>query len=565
MNIFKNAKIVTRVIWGFGAILALIIILTIIGIREVTQVNESLTHINDINSVKQRYAINFRGSVHDRAIYLRDVVLVSSAKEMREAVIEIDRLAKFYADSAKLMDEMINSETDSSESELKILASIKEIEAKTLPIIQNVIMLQKQNNLGEAKVILMEQARPLFIEWLGRINKFIDYQEKENNVLAEEAMTIAKNFKKYMIILTIVALLIGGGFAWWNIVSIKPLSSLAEATLKLANGDSSVEIPKMNSKDEVGEITGAILIFKENALKVKKLEEEKIESEKKQSEERKSIMRALAMKFEQAIAKVINTIEQSADQLSSNANNMVSIVDTVGKDIDNSAKSSKENSNNINGVATAIEELSSSVREISSQVTQTADVVKTTVTKTQNASSTADTLNQTTESIGKVITLIEDIAGQINLLALNASIESARAGEAGKGFAVVANEVKTLAGTTTKATEEISRTIVETQSASKNVISALSEIQTSISKVNEYASGIQAAVEEQSATTNEIASRMTSTANNSQVINNNLDTVTSANMNAKKSADDVLQLSVTLKSQAVTLRESVNSFLSELK
>ncbi|MCC2646715.1 MAG: chemotaxis protein [Rickettsiaceae bacterium] len=565
MNIFKNAKIVTRVVWGFGAILALIIILTIIGIREVTQVNESLTHINDINSVKQRYAINFRGSVHDRAIYLRDVVLVSSAKEMREAVIEIDRLAKFYADSAKLMDEMINSETDSSESELKILASIKEIEAKTLPIIQNVIMLQKQNNLGEAKVILMEQARPLFIEWLGRINKFIDYQEKENNVLAEEAMTIAKNFKKYMIILTIVALLIGGGFAWWNIVSIKPLSSLAEATLKLANGDSSVEIPKMNSKDEVGEITGAILIFKENALKVKKLEEEKIESEKKQSEERKSIMRALAMKFEQAIAKVINTIEQSADQLSSNANNMVSIVDTVGKDIDNSAKSSKENSNNINGVATAIEELSSSVREISSQVTQTADVVKTTVTKTQNASSTADTLNQTTESIGKVITLIEDIAGQINLLALNASIESARAGEAGKGFAVVANEVKTLAGTTTKATEEISRTIVETQSASKNVISALSEIQTSISKVNEYASGIQAAVEEQSATTNEIASRMTSTANNSQVINNNLDTVTSANMNAKKSADDVLQLSVTLKSQAVTLRESVNSFLSELK
>jgi methyl-accepting chemotaxis protein len=565
MNIFKNVKNVTRVIWGFSAVLALILILTIIGIREVTQVNENLTHINDINSVKQRYAINFRGSVHDRAIYLRDVVLVSNAKEMKEAVIEIDRLAKFYADSAKLMDKMIDSETDSSESELKILASIKEIEAKTLPIIQNVIMLQKQNNLGEAKVILMEQARPLFIEWLGRINKFIDYQEKENNVLAEEAMTIAKNFKKYMIILTIVALLIGGGFAWWNIVSIKPLSSLAEATLKLANGDSSVEIPKMNSKDEVGEITGAILIFKENALKVKKLEEEKIESEKKQSEERKNIMRALAMKFEQAVAKIINTIEQSADQLSSNANNMVSIVDNVGKDIDNSAKSSKENSNNINGVATAIEELSSSVREISSQVTQTADVVKTTVTKTQNASSTADTLNQTTESIGKVITLIEDIAGQINLLALNASIESARAGEAGKGFAVVANEVKTLAGTTTKATEEISRTIVETQSASKNVISALSEIQSSISKVNEYASGIQAAVEEQSATTNEIASRMTSTANNSQVINSNLDTVTSANMNAKKSADDVLQLSVTLKSQAVTLRESVNSFLTELK
>jgi methyl-accepting chemotaxis protein len=411
----------------------------------------------------------------------------------------------------------------------------------------------------------MDQARPLFIEWLARINKFIDYQENENHIIAGEARTVAKNFKSEMIILTICALFIGGGFAWWNVGSIKPLSNLAAATLKLANGNLQVDIPKSEYEDEVGEITGAISIFKENALKVKKLEEDKIEIEKKQAEEKKNIMRALAMKFEQAVAQIINTIEHSAEQLSTNANNMVSIVETVGKDIENSAKSSKENSTNVNGVATAIEELSTSVKEISSQVTQTANVVKNTVVKTQNASTTADTLNHTTESIGKVITLIEDIAGQINLLALNASIESARAGEAGKGFAVVANEVKTLAGTTTKATEEISRTIVETQSASKNVISALSEIQSSITKVNEYASGIAAAVEEQSATTNEIASRMSSTANNSKTINDNLETVNSANLNAKKSAHDVLQLSMTLKSQATTLRESVNHFLAELK
>ena len=174
----KNVKISTRLTFGFVVVLALMIILTVVGIIQVNKINDSLTAINDVNSVKQRYAINFRGSVHDRAISIRDVTLMSGAGELATVLSGIERLQAFYADSAVLLDKMFAERDDTMPQEREILASIKATEVKTLPLMRDVIQSQQAGDAAKAKTILMEQARPAFVEWLARINQFIDLQKK---------------------------------------------------------------------------------------------------------------------------------------------------------------------------------------------------------------------------------------------------------------------------------------------------------------------------------------------------------------------------------------------------
>lgn len=172
----KRYGIQLKLVIGFAVAPVLMLILVFFGVQRVKSIDRSLTQINDINAVKQRYAINFRGSVHDRAISLRDVVLSRDANEVAKSLDEIKVLAGFYAESAKPLDEIFATQVV-SDDEKTLLAGIKNIEEQTLPLIEKVIRLHREDNKAEAHRVLMEEAKPAFITWLARINKFIDYQE----------------------------------------------------------------------------------------------------------------------------------------------------------------------------------------------------------------------------------------------------------------------------------------------------------------------------------------------------------------------------------------------------
>lgn len=172
------------------------------------------------------------------------------------------------------------------------------------------------------------------------------------------------------------------------------------------------------------------------------------------------------------------------------------------------ASASTQTSSNVQAVAGGLEELASSVQEINQQVSNALEISMQAVSQADNTNTIIGGLATAAQKIGDVVSLISEIAEQTNLLALNATVESARAGEAGKGFAVVASEVKSLAGQTANATEEISNQIAMVQSTTEEAVTAIRTITETIGKINEISSIISAAVEEQSAVTGNMSANM---------------------------------------------------------
>ncbi len=178
---------------------------------------------------------------------------------------------------------------------------------------------------------------------------------------------------------------------------------------------------------------------------------------------------------------------------------------------------------------------------------------------------TVKALSGGAEKIGAVVQLIQSIAEQTNLLALNATIEAARAGEAGRGFAVVASEVKALATQTARATEEISGQVVSMQETTTGAVAAISGIANTIGQMSEIATMISAAVEEQGAATREIARNIQSAATGSGEVAGQIGNVSKAAVATGTAATDVLTGARELDRQAGALRSAVEQFLGQVR
>lgn len=590
----KNVKIATRLKAGFAIVFIMMIITSIVGMREVDQIDTNLTSINDLNSVKQRYAINFRGSVHDRAIAIRDVVLVTEKAELQAAINDISRLEEDYVRSAVKLDAMFAERKDISDQEHQILKSIKEIEAVTMPFVAQVIESQRADQKDKAKKILLDNARPAFSEWLKRINQFIDLQEANNQALTADTREIAADFQILMVVITGFALVFGGGCAVWTLISIAPLGKLTTSIMRLADGDLETDIIKTTNQDEVGQITGAVRIFRDNALEMLALQEqakeqetrEKIEHEGRQKiqteteaenrrlakeieekahAERRKDMIDLADKFEKSVKEVAQSVSTSANEMEISALAMTKTADDSTNNSETVAKAATSASGNAQMVANAASELSGSVREISGQTAQSLTAAREAVERTEKAGCDILELKSAAQEIGDVVNLINDIAEQTNLLALNATIEAARAGDAGKGFAVVASEVKSLANQTASATQKISEQVSEMQRATNTAVDAISEIERIIRNIDTTAVSIASAVEEQETSTQEIERNVTEVSAGTKEVTESIGLVTTAAKQTGTAANEVLTVAKQLNLQSESLRTEVEGFIATIR
>ncbi len=206
------------------------------------------------------------------------------------------------------------------------------------------------------------------------------------------------------------------------------------------------------------------------------------------------------------------TLASSSEELSATSTQMGASAEETSVQANAVSAAAEQVSANVNTVAASTEEMSASIREIAANANEAASVASSAVGSAENATTTVSKLGTSSAEIGQVIRVITEIAEQTNLLALNATIEAARAGEAGKGFAVVANEVKELAKETAAATEDIGQRIVAIQGDAQAASLAIGEISDVIGRISDIQNTIASAVEEQTATTNEITRHVTEAA-----------------------------------------------------
>ncbi|PMG22524.1 methyl-accepting chemotaxis protein [Vibrio splendidus] len=454
MNYLSTMTVRNRLAFGFGSILALMTLLTIVGIQKVNSIDRTLAEITDINSVKQRYAINYRGSVHDRAIAIRDVAIARNLQEVILFEKTIRELESFYTESEQNMEKMLVSGSPFSNKERDILSRIDKIQKHTLPLVEDILKSKKE--MLPVNDAILDQVRPAFITWLDTINEFIDYQETENQKLTPEARMVAGGFQNLMFILTVISLVVSvvigiiieksfrkslGGEPFVAQSTIKQMAQ-GDLTNKGSNSyDGSIldSLSDMNQKitSIVRNIIGASFSLAGKIEDVSKGSSQVLESATHQA------------RLTQETAQKLDELHHSIDQVSSIATHTE---DNSEMTVEFALKGRKV----VNEAALEMEKISTTVNTTVEQI---------------------ERLEDRTKQIGSIVNVISEISDQTNLLALNAAIEAARAGESGRGFAVVADEVRSLAQRTGDATSQIATMINEVQTETAASVAAMNTTQ----------------------------------------------------------------------------------------
>jgi len=381
-----------------------------------------------------------------------------------------------------------------------------------------------------------------------------------------EAFAAISDMEKLMVLVALIgiAAIGGGGFLIARSIA-NPVIDMTGAMGNLADGNLETDIPAQDKTDEIGDMSKAVQVFKDNAIRTKQMEADAEAEKKRAEEEKRQAMHAMANDFESSVGGVVEAVSSAATEMQSTAQSMAAIAEETSTQATTVAAASEEASTNVQTVASAAEELTSSISEISRQVSQSSSVAKDAVEQAQKTHDTVQGLVEAAGKIGEVVALITDIADQTNLLALNATIEAARAGEAGKGFAVVASEVKNLANQTARATEEISSQINGVQTKTEEAANAIEAIGTTINEISEIASAIASAVEEQGAATQEIARNVEQAAAGTGEVSANISGVTQAAGEAGAASTQVLSAAAELSTNAETLKAEVDRFLDQVR
>jgi methyl-accepting chemotaxis protein len=426
----KQVTIAARLILGFGLILAALVALTAIAIGRVEMVRARLDDVIDVNGVKERYAINFRGSVHDRSIAIRDVTLVSP-QELPSVLDHIQSLAHDYVESAKPLADIYAERTDITDQERAIYARVNAAQARSTPLIDQVIALQQAGDVEGARKVLLDQARPALVEWLAGINALIDYQEQLSQQEAAEAREISTDFKLLMSALTALACAVGAAVVY-----------LLVRHITKALGAEPIEVAEVAESIRAGNLAMRIRL---------------------QPGDTTSVMAAME-RMQQRLAEIVTEMRDAAQSVAATTE-QIALGNT-----DLSTRTERQ--------ASALEQASGALEEFDASVAANAQSAGNADALAKQASTTSAqggaavgrvvetmrAIGESSDRIDDIIAVIDSIAFQTNLLSLNAAVEAARAGAQGRGFAVVAGEVRVLAQRSATAAKEI-RELISASSA----------------------------------------------------------------------------------------------------
>ena len=463
----RQISIFTIIGAGYGVLVIMILGISILSINRITFIENNLHEINAVNSPKQRVAINYRGSVHNRSISIRDVVFANNQADLDTYLKEIKYEEDFYIAAKNKMQSDFIDKNMLTKEEQDILVKINTIEEETMPLIKKIIEYKRAGNT-EAMINTLNEVRPKFVYWLKVINEFIDLEENKNQAITPVVTKGTANFKFMMIVNSIVALLLGSSIAVFIIRYLLKLlggdpQDASKSFNAISQGDLTKEV-KTNTKN-----TDSLLyhiVFMQGHLRnvIKNIQRSAEELGLSTNVVSESSVHAQKAAEDQHAASM-----RSVEQIQNMAAGTAKIAEIAKQTEQNSEKTlelSKKGNEAMNNTTEAINKVSATVLE--------------TAEKIRNLK---DKSNEISGSAG----LIAEVADQTNLLALNAAIEAARAGEHGRGFAVVADEVRKLAERTGQTTAQITNMISDIQKEIEVTVAAMEQTLPQVEKGLELA------------------------------------------------------------------------------
>lgn len=539
MNWFSNLKIGTKLALGFGVVLLLMLCTAIFAIKQLAIVNGTTVDMETNWMVATKELGDMRFDVLDFRRYELNILAIG--KVDADIVNKMEEVEKDLAQHEK-----IYVPTIASEEERKTYERFRSHWEETLAVHKRYMNICRKKNWLAANQLAMGEARTSADGTIAALEDDIKIQEKG---AAEAGALGDRTYKRgrlgtmgllgiAIVLGTVIATVVGRSIS-------RATNQMLVMIQEIANSNLAVPDLDVHSEDELGKAGTAL-----NTMK-------------------------------RQLATVVKTIASTAEQVASAS-------EEISAGATQSAESSRNQSDQTHQAATAMQEMSSTVQQISDNCQKAANtshqaseaaqhggsVVEATLSAMRNiADATSKTaaqvveLGKGSEQIGKIISVIDDIADQTNLLALNAAIEAARAGEQGRGFAVVADEVRKLAERTTKATKEIAGMIEAIQSETKNAVQAMergkSEVEVGVEKTSASGSALKEIVkmsEQVGDMISQIATAATQQSATTEQINANVAQISSATEESSAAADQTAKACQDLSSLAFDLQKLVSQF-----
>lgn len=513
-----------KLVAGFLGVGLLVGVVGFIGSHQLSKVHRGMSEIVRLNKdVKRLNSIEPTLSRQMKAE--KDYLLSSDPKhlktheDLKQVVMKILEVTRKGAEKAGNKEELASLQ--------KIQGQHKQYELK----FKKLIDLVKEKKTAKAFDFSLNESDPMGKKIIAETQELIKNNDQAIKENLKHSAATAKNATFILLMLGVGSLVLAVGVGVLIAQKIaKPLEETARILESVGEGDLTAKI-KVRSADEVGQMAEGL-----------------------------SRMLEKVSDAIQSISMSSQTMTNSSQELTVLSQQMAGNSEETSTQTSLVSEAAEQVSKNVESVATGAEEMTASVKEIAKNASEAAKVAASAVQVTERTNETVAKLGESSSEIGKVVKVITSIAEQTNLLALNATIEAARAGESGKGFAVVANEVKELAKQTAGATEDIRMRIGAIQSDAMASVEAIGQIKGIIDRISEYSTSIASAVEEQSATTNEIGRSAAEAAKGTAEIAQNITGVVRVAQNTTAGANETRSAAEELSRMATDLQKLVGQF-----
>ena len=558
MNFIDRMKISRKLATSFGLLIALSVLVAAVTLWQVTSVQHSVERAVHIFKTGETLG-DLSDAAKVQVSSIRGLLLTGDRDNIQTYR---DAAGRFDEAAAVLKTDVAGTESAAVLESLATAVSTWRAEAAE----RQIKLMNKPLTVDEARVIEANGAGQGMLDTLAA-------KMKELNDLQRANLTADVSSVNSAIYLTEIVVMAGAGLAL--LVSIaaavlvtrsiaSPIGALTACMAKLAEGDLAAEVPARGRVDEVGVMAGTVQVFKEGIIENRRLEEAQRAADQEKLTRAETIERLIG-DFDTSVGNMLSELSDQAGRMQGASNEMSAAAEQTSQQSSVVAQAAERAGSNVQNVAAATEELTASIGEITSQTQAASDQARSAASSTGRAGEVIKSLEGDAARIGAVIQLITDIAEQTNLLALNATIEAARAGDAGKGFAVVASEVKNLASQTAKATEEIRGQVEAIQNQTQNAVNEIRSVTDVVRQLEEISSGIAAAMEEQSAATQEISRNVGEAANGTDEVVSNISGVSAAAAETGREAAVVLNEAQSLSERSKAMGESVQNFLAGIR